>query len=173
MRLQAVLDKLEAGLPIPRRTRGRFCWFVFSKRQIPFTEIMPTNVVYRDAFLMLLTITFYLAAFFFLVPLIAEIFVFIHFRHHFHHIPWHFIRIIYRLGFNHLWNEGTPVDHVLTLLMVAGMSLAFQFALRWAWNRRANRLNSEVSLPQLAPTVAPGVWPPPPIVSVADDAKPK
>ena len=52
---------------------------------------------------MLLTITFYLAAFFLLVPFIAEIFVFIHFRHHFHHIPWHFIRIIYRLGFNHLW----------------------------------------------------------------------
>jgi len=32
----------------------------------------------------------------------------------------------------------------------------------WAWNRRADRLGREAPLPQAAPIVLPGVWPPPP-----------
>ncbi len=34
----------------------------------------------------------------------------------------------------------------------------------WAWNRRADRLNREASLPQPDLAAAPGVWPPPPDV---------
>ncbi len=34
--------------------------------------------------------------------------------------------------------------------------------LHWAWNRRADRLNHEATLPKAAPVALPGVWPPPP-----------
>jgi hypothetical protein len=44
--------------------------------------------------------------------------------------------------------------------------LLYMYALPfvWAWNRRADRLSREASLPQPVVSVAPGVWPPPPTV---------
>ena len=47
------------------------------------------------------------------------------------------------------------------------------FPTRWAWNRRADRLNREASLPQPALATDTSVWPPPPIASLSADALPK
>jgi len=47
------------------------------------------------------------------------------------------------------------------------------FPTHWAWNRRADRLNREASLPQPALAIDAGVWPPPPIASIPADALPK
>lgn len=50
----------------------------------------------------------------------------------------------------------------LMLQVVLGPLVLVPFA--WAWNRRANRLNRETSVPQPTLATAPGVWPPPPDV---------
>jgi len=39
----------------------------------------------------------------------------------------------------------------------------------WAWNRRADRLNREASLPPPTLAAVPGVWPPPPSVPASID----
>ncbi len=41
-------------------------------------------------------------------------------------------------------------------------SLLLSLAHRWAWNRRADRLNREAAAPQAVPAILPGAWPPPP-----------
>ena len=63
------------------------------------------------------------------------------------------------------WMNGTPPGAALFYcsLAMAFVSLGC-FPIHWAWNRRADRLNREVNLPQSVVSVAPGVWPPPPTV---------
>jgi len=56
--------------------------------------------------------------------------------------------------------HGLPI---LFLLLIV-FNVAIHLPLRWAWNRRANRLNRAASLPKPAVDVAPGIWPPPPNV---------
>jgi len=107
----------------------------------------------------------YVAIFFTLLPFIASIAVFIYYNtHHVHHAPWHLFALLYRMSVKYLLSQGTPAEYALTLAGLAGTNLAFLFALRWAWNRRADRLNREASLPPPALAAVPGVWPPPPTV---------
>jgi len=62
------------------------------------------------------------------------------------------------------WMNGTSPATVLSYGALAiAIALAGCFCQHWAWNRRADRLNREPSLPLAA--VASGVWPPPPTVS--------
>ena len=57
-------------------------------------------------------------------------------------------------------------DRYFHYFALPAVALGFLLSLPqiWAWNRRADRLNREASLPQPAPAAAPGVWPPPPSV---------
>ena len=63
------------------------------------------------------------------------------------------------------WMNRTPPG---TFLFYCSLAMAFVFLacfpFHWAWNRRADRLNLEASLPQPALAAASGVWPPPPNV---------
>ena len=54
---------------------------------------------------------------------------------------------------------------VVLLLMVPLFTAcisAIAYPWVWAWNRRADRLNREASVPLAVPAALPGVWPPPP-----------
>lgn len=55
-------------------------------------------------------------------------------------------------------------DRYVRYFALPAVALGFLLSLPqiWAWNRRAERLNREASLPHPAVAVAPGVWPPPP-----------
>lgn len=72
------------------------------------------------------------------------------------------------------WLNKTPPG---TVLFYWSLAVIFVFLhclpTHWAWNRRADRLNREASLPQPALTSDMGVWPPPPSVSTSADAPPR
>jgi ABC-type Fe3+ transport system permease subunit len=62
---------------------------------------------------------------------------------------------------------------ILSLLIMFVFNVAIHLPIRWAWNRRANRLN-QIGNPSVpAPVTLPGVWPPPPTVSVSSDHEPR
>lgn len=161
VRLSVIQDKVETILN-RRRTNGRFGRFRFPPSQTPARETVTLSAAFRHAFSFLLIMIAQLVIFFLIFPLIALIFVFIYFRQYFHHIPWRLMRTMYRDAVNHLWSQGTPAEYIFIYLVLAGIILAFLLAERWAWNRRAERLNREGSPSQPAVAAAPGVWPPPP-----------
>ncbi len=64
------------------------------------------------------------------------------------------------------WINRTPPSVVfIPCCLILAVMLLCVFLTHWAWNRRADRLNREPSLPLPAVADAPGVWPPPPTVS--------
>ena len=165
MRLRVNLDRIEEGLN-RRRTDGKSIGFIFPPVQTPHIETVAIKAVLRHALFCLLLIITCFVIFFAFLPFIAAVVVFIDYNtHHVHHAPWHLFALVYRMGVKHLLSQGTPAEYALTILGLDGTNLAFLLASRWAWNRRAHRLNREASLPQPALAIDIGVWPPPPNVS--------
>ncbi len=162
MRLSVDLDKLEEVLN-RRRTDGKGSRLMFPPRRMSHYETVPLASALRHALLFLLLILAQFASFFVLLPLVVVICLFFSYRHLFHHhVPWHLMTLLYGQSVQHMLNEGKPSDYFFPVFGVACVMLAVSLASRWAWNRRADRLNREAILPPLEPVVVPGVWPPPP-----------
>lgn len=173
MRLRVSLDRLERGLTRPP-PNGWSRRFLFPPIQTPFTKTVGSVAVLRHALFCLLLLIAYVAIFFIFLPLIATVVALIYYnKHHVHHAPWHLFALLYSVGLKHLLSQGTPVEYAFILSGGAVTILVFLFALRWAWNRRADRLNREAILPHLALTTDRGVWPPPPVAYVPTDGLPK
>ncbi len=62
-------------------------------------------------------------------------------------------------------NSTSPATVLFYGALAIAISVVGCFCQHWAWNRRADRLNREPSLPQPIAAAVPGVWPPPPTVS--------
>ena len=161
MRLSPDLNRLEAGLN-RRRADSKASWLMFpSARTSPHKTVSFAASLHR-VFVCFLFFLVYLSIFSFGLPFVVLIFLFAKYRHHFHHIPWHLMMFMYKSAVRHLSGEAKPSDYFFLLCLLAVAIVAHVFASRWAWNRRADRLNREAALPLPAPVAVPGSWPPPP-----------
>ena len=77
------------------------------------------------------------------------------------------------LALHIFFNRDPPMQYVFTILVLGVLGFVWLLLLRWAWNRRADRLNREASLPQPELAVDTGIWPPPPTLSAPADAPPR
>jgi len=142
---------------------------MFPSSQILLTDTVDMKAVLRRTFIFLIFIVTCFVAFFALTSVIVVVAIAIYYRHHIHHLNWRLLKLLcsiaYRIQLKVIYKNGdSPMDYVFIILIFGVLGFVWLLLLRWAWNRRAERLNREPSLPQSALAVAPGVWPPPPNV---------
>ena len=144
----------------------------FLPEQTPMTDTVTMKAVLRSAISFSLLIPFYFAASIFaIVTIIAAAFLSVHLHHHVHQLHWRLIKLLYGFGLHRFFQHDPPLDYVYCIAAMSGLGFGFFSALRWAWNRRAGRLKRELVLPEPVSAEMPGVWPPPPVVSVNDALK--
>lgn len=164
MRLHVDMDKMERGLT-NCRSDGRFGWLMFPSGQTALTETVGMKAVLQHAWIVPM-----LFCLFVLVLFVALSFV----------ITADLSLRLYqqvRLGYIYKFtllvlNElarGLPIFFLLMLVF----NIAIHLPIRWAWNRRAARLNYEASLPQPTLADATDIWPPPPTISASADTLPR
>ena len=164
---QTNLDKLEEILN-SRSVHKRLSWLDFPNSGTPFTDIISVKYVLCRAVGFLFFITGYFVIFGFLLVTLTAFAVLVHFHHRIHHLHWQLVKLLYQAAFDIFFKHDPPSDYVTYIVAMGGCGLIFFFGLRGAWNRRADRLSREGSLPLPDVPVAPGVWPPPPTVSAGD-----
>jgi len=152
------------------RRRSRF---MFSPGQTSPTNVVDMGVVVRRTFIFLVSVAAYFVIFIFLF-LTAIVATILHqYRHHIHHIHWRLLRLLYGIALDIFFGRYPPMQYATTIFVFSTLGFAWLIALRWAWNRRAKRLNYESTLPQPVLVIAPGVWPPPPDVPISANLLPK
>lgn len=164
MRFAVNLDKLEEGLN-RRRSDGKFGQLMFPPGPTLPTDIVTMSavlqhaLVFPTAFCLLLPLLFIALSFIITADLSLRLY---------QQVRPSYIYKITLLVLNDL-AQGLPIIFLSLLVF----NIAINLLQRWAWNRRADRLNREASLPQPALTSDMGVWPPPPSVSASADAPPR
>ena len=171
MRLHVDIDKIEKGFT-NRRTDGRFGWLMFPPGQTPLTDTVGIKAVLRRTFIFPLLIVAYFTVYFALELTLIAAFFGVHYQHYIHHINWRLLTILYRIAFRHA-ERVSLAEYFTMIISFTMLFLAFLLAARWAWNRRANRLNREGVPSEAAPLVVSGVWPPPPTASASADTLPR
>ncbi len=172
MRLAVTLDKLERGFTNfsdlqPNRRFGRRSRLMFPSSQTLPTDTIDMKAVLRRAFICLLLVAaLYAGIIFLFVTAIAVTTLFL-FLHRIHHLHWRLLKLIYKFAFHVFFNHDPPMQYVFAILVFGVLGLVWLILLRWAWNRRADRLNREGVPSEAAPLVVSGVWPPPPNVPEA------
>ena len=150
--------------PSPRsRRRSRFL-FPSSRTQI--TDLINMKAVTRRASLFLLALTAYFAVAIFLFVSALAATILYQYRHYIHHFHWRLLKLLYRIALDNFFGHDPPMQYVIIVLVFSALGFSWLLTLRWAWNRRAKRLNHEASLPQTALATDTSVWPPPPIAPV-------
>ena len=128
------------------------------------------KAVLCSAFIFSLFIIAIIATYFIFTSFIAVVVIAIEYRHDIHHLTWRLLKVLcsiaYRIQLDVMSKDGgSPMDYVFTILAFAAFGFVWLLLLRWAWNRRAERLNREASLPHPAAlAIDTAVWPPPPNV---------
>lgn len=151
------------------RLRG----LMFPPSRTPLTGMVGMKAVTRRAFLFLLSITASYVVFIFLMLTAIAATILYQYRHRIHHFHWRLLRLLYGIARDIFFGRNPPLQYVTTVLVFSTLGFAWLLALRWAWNRRAKRLNYEATLPQPVLMAALSVWPPPPAVSTSADVLPK
>ena len=164
MRLQIDIDKMERGLT-NRRTDGRFGWLMFPPSQTPLIDTVNMKAVLRHAWIVPTLFCLFVPVIF--VALTFVITVDLSLRLY-QQVRLDYIYKITLLVLNELF-RGLPIIFLLMLMF----NIAIHLPARWAWNRRANRLTREASLPQPSLAIDTGVWPPPPSASASANTLPK
>jgi hypothetical protein len=138
---------------------------MFPPGRTPLIDTIDMKAVLRQALIFLVSVIASFGVFIalFLTALVVTILVL--YRHRIHHIHWRLLKLLYKLALDIFFGRDPPMEYVVTILVFGVLGFIWLLLLRWAWNRRADRLNREASLPKPAVDVAPGVWPPPPNVS--------
>ncbi len=136
------------------------------------------KAVLRRAFIFPFLLIAYFAIFFIFTSLIIVAATAIEYRHHIHHLNWRLLKVLFRFAYRTqlsiMSKDGeSPIDYVFITLGFAALNVVFLLSLRWAWNRRADRLNREANEPQALLAIDTGIWPPPPTVSASADTLPR
>ena len=142
---------------------------MFPPNRMLLTDTVDMKVVLQHTFIFLIFIITCCIAFFAITAFIAIAVIAIISRHHIHHLNWRLLKLLcsfaYQIQLKVIYKDGgSPMDYVFIILAFAAFGFVWLLLLRWAWNRRAERLNREASLPKPALSIDPGVWPPPPNV---------
>ncbi len=135
---------------------------MFPPGQTLITDTVDMKAVLRRALIFLVSVIAYFGIFIALVLTAIVAGILSRYQHHIHHIRWRLLKLLYRIALDIFFSRYPPMQYVFTILIFGVFGFIWLLLLRWAWNRRADRLNREVCLPQPAPAAAPGVWPPPP-----------
>lgn len=162
MRLSVNLDELERGLThfTEGYADGRFPRFMFPPSQTLPTAAVDMKAVLRRTLISLLSIIACFAASIPLFLTATVVTILSHYRHQIHHIQWRLLKLLYGIALDIFFGRYPPMQYVFTTLVYGVLGFVWLLLLRWAWNRRAARLNCEASLPQQALVVDGGVWPP-------------
>lgn len=83
----------------------------------------------------------------------------------------HEVRITPVVVTEHWVNSTAPGILLFPCFWIMLFSFLSLFASHWAWNRRADRLNRELSPMLAAISIVSGVWPPPPMHTEDDQTK--
>ena len=178
MWLHVDVDRIERFFTIftdsrPSLRSSRRSRFLFPSSRTPITDLIDMQAVTRRAFLFLLSITASYGVFIFLMLTAIAATILYPYRHRIHHFHWHLLRLLYRIALNIFLGRSPPMQFITSILVFSTLGFAWLLAVRWAWNRRAKRLNFEATLPQPVLVSALDVWPPPPTVSTPADFLPK
>ena len=171
--MQVDLDKLENLLNTFTSLSGNKRWYGFNwpgwlsfpPEQTPAIDAIPMKAVLRSAASFPLFITLYFTVCtFVIVTAFAIAILLANLHHHLHHLHWRLIKLLYSFGLRDFLRDNPPLDYAYVVAAMSGLGFGFISALRWAWNRRADRLNQEAALTPPVAALSSGVWPPPPTV---------